>query len=88
MKRLLKQMIARHRKVLLEQVLAVNGLMQLLMRGRNGPGRWTREELALIRGHLKVMARLIPILAVFLLPGGLVLLPVLAEVLDRRGTRR
>ncbi|MFB3818733.1 MAG: hypothetical protein ACE147_13810 [Candidatus Methylomirabilales bacterium] len=88
MKRLLKQMIAKHRKVLLGQVLAVNGLMQLLMKGRNGPAGWTREELLLIRAHLKAMARLVPILIVFLLPGGLLLLPILAEVLDRRGSRR
>ncbi len=58
--------------------------MQLLMKERNTGERWTRKELREIRSHLRTMCKLVPALVVFLLPGGLFFLPVLAEALDRR----
>jgi NhaP-type Na+/H+ or K+/H+ antiporter len=38
--------------------------------------------------HLKNISKIIPAVVVFSLPGGSFLLPVLAEALDRRKTRR
>lgn len=86
--RLLQRMIARHRKVILSQVLPIAGLMPLLMKVRNTGVKWTPEELRQIRAHLKAIAKLVPILIVFVLPGGLLLLPILVEVLDRRSSAR
>ena len=58
--------------------------MRLLMKNRNTSEKWTREEIREIRAHLRHIAMLVPALIIFLLPGGLLLLPLLAEVLDRR----
>ncbi len=84
----LERRLASHRKLILSHVLAINGLMRLLMKVRNTGEPWTPEERREIRSHLWSIARLVPILTVFLLPGGLLLLPILAEVLDRRSAPR
>ena len=70
------------------EVLSIKGLMQLLMRTRNTDNKWTKEEKKEIKRHLKNIAKIIPAVAIFSLPGGSFLLPILAEVLDRRKTRR
>ncbi|MDX9714094.1 MAG: LETM1 domain-containing protein [Dissulfurispiraceae bacterium] len=72
----------------MHQVLEANGLMQLLMKHRNTGAAWTREEKIVIRQHIKNISKIIPILIIFLLPGGSLLLPFLAEVLDRRSEPR
>jgi hypothetical protein len=58
------------------------------MKTRNTDDKWTREEKIEIKRHLKNIAKIIPAVAIFSLPGGSFLLPVLAEVLDRRKIRR
>ena len=83
-KRFLKRLIATNKELILSQVLAVKDLMRLLMKNRNTGEKWTRDEIREIRVHLKHLAMLVPALIIFLLPGGSVLLPILAEVLDRR----
>jgi hypothetical protein len=50
--------------------------------------RWTEEELAAMKKHFTRLAKRIPALSVLLLPGGLVLLPLLVEVLDRRKRKK
>lgn len=84
----LKRRIASNRKLILPHVLEIQGLMRLLMKVRNTGQAWTPEELREIRSHLWGIARLVPILIVFILPGGLLFLPILAEVLDRRNATR
>jgi hypothetical protein len=83
-----KAVVGRHlckqREFILTNVLEMQDLMRLLMKPRNSGLPWSRDEVRRIRAHLKTLARLIPALVVFHLPGGLVLLPVLSEVLDRR----
>ena len=83
-KRFLKRLIDKNKEFILSQVLAVKDLMRLLMKNRNTGEKWTREEIHEIRAHLRHIAMLVPALIIFLLPGGLLLLPLLAEVLDRR----
>ncbi len=70
------------------EVLSIKGLMQLLMKTRNTEEKWTSEEKKEVKRHLKNIAKIIPAVAIFSLPGGSFLLPILAEVLDRRKTRR
>jgi len=77
-------LIQKNRAFILAQVLDVKGLMQLLMKNRNTGETWTPEEVRQIRAHLKGISRMVPVILVFLLPGGAFLLPLLAEVLDRR----
>lgn len=83
-----KRLIVKNKAFILEEVLAVKGLMQLLMKQRNTDQKWTKEEKREIKNHLKSISKVIPALIIFLLPGGSLLLPVLAEVLDRRKIRR
>ena len=67
----------------LKDLYHIQGFMRLLMKPRNGMP-WTAEDKAAIRLHLKSVAASLPMLAVFTLPGGLLLLPLLAWHLDRR----
>ena len=88
LKEFLKRRLASHRNLILSHVLAIQGLMRLLMKVRNTGEPWTPEEWREIRSHLWSIARLVPILVVFLLPGTVFLLPILTEVLDRRRVSR
>jgi len=83
-----KRLIVKNREFILTEVLAVKGLMQLLMKTRNTRERWTREELHEIRGHLRHISKMVPVIILIVLPGGSFLLPFLAEVLDRRKAKR
>ena len=83
-----KRLIVTNREFILAEVLAVKGLMQLLMKTRNTGERWTRDELREIRTHLKHISKMVPVILLIVLPGGSLLLPFLAEVLDRRKTKR
>lgn len=67
----------------LEDLYHIQGFMHLLMKPRNGM-RWTPEDRQELRGHLISLAKTLPYLAVFSLPGGLLLLPILAWIMDRR----
>lgn len=83
-----KRLIIKNKEFILEQVLAVKGLMQLLMKQRNTNQKWTEEEVREIKRHLRNISRVVPALLIFLLPGGSLLLPFLAEILDRRKSGR
>jgi hypothetical protein len=87
-KKYLKRLIIINKEAILMEVLLIRGLMQLLMKTRNRDERWTREEKKEIKRHLKNIAKIIPTVAIFSLPGGSLLLPLLVEALDRRKTRR
>jgi cob(I)alamin adenosyltransferase len=84
----LRRLIMKNKEFILEEVLAVKGLMQLLMKQRNMNQKWSKEEIKEIRKHLKNISKVVPALLIFLLPGGSLFLPLFAEILDRRKTRR
>lgn len=77
----------RERKRLLAEMVQVKGLMPLLMKHRNGQ-RWTKEERAELRAHLRRLSDLSPYLVVVVLPGAPLTLPLLAWWLDRRRLQR
>ncbi|MEW6326799.1 MAG: hypothetical protein AB1487_04305 [Thermodesulfobacteriota bacterium] len=81
-----KATFLRYREEILREVLRVQDLMRILMKGTHA--KWTEEELATMKRHFADIAKKIPVLSVLLLPGGLLLLPILAEVLDRRKRKR
>jgi len=83
-----KRLLTQNRQFILTEVLAVKGLMQLLMKNRNTGQKWTREEKKEIKRHLSDVSKILPVIIIFLLPGGSLLLPILAAVLDRRATIR
>ena len=75
------------RKQILAEVLKVQGLMPLLMKPRNGQ-RWTQEDRAQLRAHLRRIFALSPLLLVLVIPGSFLALLFLSWWLDRRRTRR
>ena len=81
-----RRQLEAHKEAILREVLGMQDLMPLLMKGRNS--RWLAEDLRRIRERLAALAKSLPVLAAIVAPGGLVLLPVLAAVLDRRKKRR
>ena len=87
-KNYVKRLVIINKEAILMEVLAIGGLMQLLMKIRNTDEEWTRGEKKEIKRHLKNIAKIVPAVALFSLPGGSFLLPILAEVLDRRKVRR
>jgi hypothetical protein len=85
---LLKQSIRKHKDMILEEAGQINGFMKLLMKPRNTGAGWTKQEKAQLRKHLKRLSFYVPVLIIFLAPFGSLLIPVLAEILDRRKNRR
>lgn len=81
-------MIAQNRALLFHEAEKISGFMQLLMKPRNTQTRWTREERRLLRAHLRHLSYYVPILVIFVLPFGSLLIPLLAEILDRRKASR
>ena len=81
-------MVAKNRAMILDEAQKISGFMQLLMKPRNTGITWTTEERRLLRLHLRHMSYYVPIMMVFVLPFGSLLIPVLAEILDRRGAHR
>jgi hypothetical protein len=77
----------RERKHLLSELVQVKGLMPLLMKPRNKMA-WSEADKRELGEHLARLQHLSPYIAVFLLPGGMAMLPVLAWWLDRRRGRR
>lgn len=63
------------------------GLIPLLMKRRNG-GQWSKEERELLLRDLRALSKLSPYLIPILMPGGVLMLPLLAWWLDRRRKRR
>jgi hypothetical protein len=83
----LRKLHDRERRRLRQEVSRVPGLMALLMRSRNGRP-WTPAERDALRTQLRSMRRLGLYVAVMLIPGTALTLPLLAWWLDRRHTRR
>ncbi len=75
------------KNLLLSEIEPVQGFMHLLMKPRNNMP-WLPEDKALLRRHLRRLARTLPLLGVFALPGGSFLMPLLAIFLDRRKKSR
>jgi len=83
-----KSFAAKNRDLIVEEGEQIRGFMHLLMKHRNTGQEWTREETEEIKDYLKRLSLHVPILIAILLPFGLALLPILAEILDRRKKSR
>ncbi len=70
--------------MILEEGRHIWGFMRLLMKHRNTGIVWTWEETNALKLYVKRLSLHVPILIIIVLPFGLVLLPILAEILDRR----
>ena len=77
----------RLRALALDEVSRIQDFMRLLMKPRNGQV-WNAEDRIALRAHLKRAAHTLPILGLFSLPMGGLLLAALAFALDRRHKNR
>ncbi len=85
---LLKRFVLRNKELIFREAQQMQGFLQLLFKQRNTDQKWTKEEKRQLKAHLKRLSLYLPIIIIFILPGGSLLLPILAEILDRRRTRR
>ena len=65
------------------ELLQVKGLIPILMKRRNG-GRWSPEERAILQRELRALSNLSPYLIPLIMPGGILMFPLLAWWLDCR----
>lgn len=75
------------RRRLRAELLQMPGPFALLMKPRNG-APWTEDERMLLRARLHGLSHLSLYLALLVLPGTTLMLPLLAWWLDRRARRR
>jgi hypothetical protein len=84
----LRRFVRIHRDLILQEGRQINGFLKLLMKQRNTGVKWTKSEKAELRSYLKHLSAYVPVMIIFLLPFGSFLIPILAEILDRRKTIR
>jgi len=85
---ILKKLILKNKELIFREARHFQGFLHLLFKQRNSNLKWTKEEKAQIMKHLKHLSFSVPVLIIFFLPGGSLMLPLLAEILDRRKIRR
>jgi len=78
-----RNLTQREKQRLVGEMQKTRGLMPILMKQRNGH-RWTEEDKALLRGHVRRLSELSPYLVLLVMPGGFFALPVFAWWVDRR----
>jgi len=77
-------MTSRWKRRARHELSRADDLLRVLFKPRNGE-RWTRDDRAFLRTELRVLAaRWAPGFFLFWLPGGLVLAPLYAALLDQR----
>ena len=84
----LKRLILKNKELIFNEAQHIQGFSQLLFKPRNTDLKWQKEEKQQLKNHLKRLSLYMPTLIIFTLPGGSLLLPILAEILDRRKKRR
>ena len=82
-KSFLKRHILKSRALILHEVRIINNLLVLLLK-RRSTGKWTTEEISQLKSHMKHLALCLTVIIIFLLPFGLLLLPLYIEFVDRR----
>jgi hypothetical protein len=88
LKLFLKSLILKNRDLIFQEAQQMQGFLVLLFKQRNTDLKWTQEEKKQIKRHLKRLSAYVPVILIFVLPGGSLMLPLLAEILDRRKKRR
>ena len=88
LKTFLKRTISKNKSLILRESKGMQNFMKLLMKQRNTGINWTTEDIGMIKSHLIHLSLYVPVLIIFLLPFGSLLLPVLAEIIDRREEKR
>ena len=87
-RRILKRQMGKYKDLIYSEAETMKGFMVLLMKPRNTGTPWTGEEIKTLKFYIRHLAHYVPFMIIFLLPFGSLLLPAMAEVLDRRRDRR
>lgn len=82
-----RDLTAREKQYLTNEILHARGLMPLLMKPRNKQ-RWSPEDKQELAQRLRRLSSIGPYLVVLAMPGGMVVMPALAWWLDRRRNKR
>jgi hypothetical protein len=80
--------IQKNRDLILNETRHIEGFMRLLMKQRNTGEKWSLRERLQLKEHIRRLVAYIPVLCIFLLPGSFLLIPLLAEIVDRRRQSR
>jgi len=83
-----KRLIIKNKALIFHESQNMLDFMKLLMKHRNTNLKWTAEEIHQLKSHLIHLSLYVPALTIFAMPGGALLLPILAEVMDRRERSR
>ncbi len=86
--RFIKSQLRKNKDLILDEVRQVDGFFQLLMKQRNTGIKWSPSEKVRLKQYLRRLVGYTPVLCIFLLPAGFLLIPLLAEVIDRRKRAR
>jgi hypothetical protein len=78
------KLLTNYRKLIYDETAGVENFMYLLMKQRNKKGKWTQEDVGKIKNQIKLLSNSMPFLILFILPLGVLMLPLLAMLLDRR----
>jgi len=79
-----KKHILKNRTLMLQEARIINNLWLLLLKRRTTGVKWTIEEMSQLKSHMKHLALCIAVIIIFILPFGLLLLPLYTEFLDKR----
>ncbi len=88
MKTFFRRLISANKSIIIHEVQQLGNFMELLMKPRNTGSKWTTEDIRAIKSHLRHLSLSVPVLFIFALPFGSLLLPLLAEIIDRRNKAR
>lgn len=82
------RLLSNKKDIILYEVQFIKGFMNVLMKPVNTGKNWEKNDKKWIRRQIRYVSAYIPSMSIFLLPGGLNLLPVLVRLLERRSKRR
>ena len=81
-------MLERYKDLFYSEADTMKGFMVLMMKPRNTGMPWTPRGNQGSQDYIRHLAHYVPFMIIFLLPFGSLLLPAMAEVLDRRRVKR
>ena len=73
--RFIKSQLRKNKDLILDEVRQVDGFFQLLMKQRNTGIKWSPSEKVRLKQYLRRLVGYTPVLCIFLLPAGFLLIP-------------
>lgn len=73
---------------MLQEARIMYNFMLLLIKLGRTRSRWTIDEISQLKSHMKHFALCVTVIIMFVLPFGLLLLPLYIELFDRREKRK